>query len=381
MLLDHVADIAELVVDLVLATALREHLARLVLDRFFGMDARELAARLLDAQVGYVLSELTGERLAAVVERDIDDLLGLAARLTVAEVVDPDAVKQAGRLLVDRMGDSPLIEDMAGALSDAMYDLAASDEFRLGDVVAREPVSALLAKLLSMRQLQDRALDRMTESPLVAIVASKFVTKIVSDFLQQNRARAEKLPGMSSLLSLGTSAANKVRSPFDRHLDQLLGDAAGKSAQYALRRTNNAIRELIHDAPLQDAALELWDLHADEPIGELREYLSRQDLRELVLIVRRLLVQARTSDYAGHVLDAGIDVFFERYGAHDIAAVLDELGLDRDTLCEQALRFARPAIEAGVADGTLADLVRARLEPFFTSQSVLALLGRMTVPP
>lgn len=339
------------------------------------MDARELAERLLDAQVDYVIAELSGDRLDEVVHRDVDDLLALAAQMSVSDVVDPDAVKQAGRLLLDRLGDSAVVEDMSGALSDAMYDMAASDEFRLGDVVAREPVSALLAKLLSMRQLQDRALDRMTESPLVAIVASKFVTKIVSDFLQQNRARAEKLPGMSSLLSLGTSAANKVRSPFDRHLDQLLGDAAGKSAQYALRRTNNAIRELIHDAPLQDAALELWDLHADEPIGELREYLSRQDLRELVLIVRRLLVQARTSDYAGHVLDAGVDVFFDRYGERDIAAVLDELGLDRDTLCEQALRFARPAIEAARADGSLAGLIRARLEPFFASHSVLAILG------
>jgi len=339
------------------------------------MDSAELAGRLLDAQVEYLVAELTGERLAEVVARDVDDVLALAARLSVGEVVAADAVKDAGRLLLDRVGDSPVVEDMTGALSDAMYDLSASDEFRLGDVVDREQVAALLAKLLSMRQLQDRALDRMTESPLVAIVASKFVTKIVSDFLQQNRARAEKLPGMSSLLSLGTSAANKVRSPFDRHLDQLLGDAAGKSAQYALRRTNNAIRELIHDAPLQDAGLELWDLHAGEPIGELREYLSQQDLRELVLIVRRLLAQARTSDYAGHVLDAGIDVFFERYGARDIASLVDELGLDRDTLVEQVLRFARPALEAARTDGTLAKLIRARLEPFFTSQPVLALLG------
>lgn len=339
------------------------------------MDARELAERLLDAQVDFVIAEVSGERFAEVVARDVDDLLALAARVSVRDAVDANAVKQAGRLLLERVGDSALVEDMTGALSDAMYDLAASDEFRLGDVVARESVSALLAKLLSMRQLQDRALDRMTESPLVAIVASKFVTKIVSDFLQQNRARAEKLPGMSSLLSLGTSAANKVRSPFDRHLDQLLGDAAGKSAQYALRRTNNAIRELIHDAPLQDAALELWDLHADEPIGELRAYLSRQDLREAVTIVRRLLAQARTSDYAGHVLDAAVDVFFERHGARDVASVLADLGLDGDTLREQALRFARPAIEAARADGSLDALIRARLEPFFASQSVRAILG------
>ena len=339
------------------------------------MDSAVLAQRLLDAQVEFVLAELTGERFAQVVARDVDELLGVAATLRVGEVVDADAVKAAGRLLLDRAGASPVVEDMAGALSDAMYDLAASDEYRLGAVVDRDAVAALVAKALSMRQLQDRALDRLTESPLVAIVASKFVTKIVSDFLQQNRARAEKLPGMSSLLSLGTSAAAKVRSPFDKHIDQLLGDAAGKGAQYALRRTNNAIRELIHDAPLQGAAMELWDLHADEPVGELRKYLSRQDLLELVLLVHRLLAEARTSDYAGQVLDAAIDVFFDRYGGHDVAALLGELGIGRDELVEQVLRFAPPVIEAARANGVLAALVRERLEPFFTSEAVTSLLA------
>ncbi len=339
------------------------------------MDSAELAQRLLDAQVEYVLGELSGERLVAAVNRDVDDALALARTLRVDQVVDARAVKDAGRMLLERAAASPVVEDMTGALSDAMYALAAGDEFRLGDVIERDSVAALVAKALSMRQLQDRLLDRMTESPLVAVVASKFVTKIVSDFLQTNRARAEKLPGMSSLLSLGTSAANMVRSPFDKHLDQLLGDAAGKGTQYALRRTNNAIRELIHDAPLNDAALELWDLHADEPIGELRAYLSQQDLRELVQLVHQLLMQARTSDYAEEVLQAGIDVFFDRYGSYDVATLLDELGLRRDDLVATALSFAGPAIEAARADGVLEAQIRKRLEPFFRSDAVTSLLA------
>ena len=136
------------------------------------MDSAVLAQRLLDAQVEFVLAELTGERFAQVVARDVDELLGVAATLRVGAVIDADAVKAAGRLLLDRAGASPVVEDMAGALSDAMYDLAASDEYRLGAVVDRDAVAALVAKALSMRQLQDRALDRLTESPLVAIVAS-----------------------------------------------------------------------------------------------------------------------------------------------------------------------------------------------------------------
>lgn len=338
--------------------------------------ADDLATRLLDAQVEFVLAELTGERFAEVVARDVDDVLAVASTLIVAEVVDAEQVKATARRLVERIGGSPVVEDLVGAIADALYDLTASEEYDLGAVIAREPVEALVVKVLSMHTLHDRALERLTESPLVATVASKFVTKIVSDFMQQNRARAEKVPGMSSLLSLGAGAASKVKGATDKHLDQLLGDAVGKGAQYGLRRTNNAIRELIRDAPLQGAAMEVWDLHADEPISGLREYLTQQDLRELAVLVHEIVVTARSTEYTGRLIDECIDVFFARYGARDVASLLAELGITRDDLVDDLRTFAPPIIEAAKADGVLAGHIRRRLEPFFASPEVAAILSR-----
>lgn len=334
-----------------------------------------LADRLLEAQVEFVIGELSGDRLAENIARDVDDVLEVAAMLQVGEIVDAEQVKATLRKLVVQVGGSPIVEDFVGALSDAIYDLPASDDFHLGEVLDRDSVSALIAKVLSMHTLHERLLDRLTESPVVATVASRFVTKIVSDFLQQNRARAEKLPGMSSLLSMGTSAASRVRNATDRHVDQFLGDAAGKGALYALRRTNNAILELLRESPLQEAALEIWDLHADEPIGQLREYLTDQDLRELALIVHELVVNAGRSEYTGLLLDACVDVFFERYGKHDVAALVSELGVTRDDLVEDITAFAPPVIEAAKADGVLSGHVRRRLEPFFRSAAVRAMLA------
>lgn len=343
------------------------------------MDPKDLADQLLDAQVEFVLAELTGERFAEVVARDVTEVLAVADTLIVGEVIDREQIKATARTVVDKIGGSAIIKDMAGAIAHAIYDLAASDEYHLGDVVDREPVAALFEHILSMHTAQDRALERLTESPLVANVASSFVNKIVADFLQQNRERAEKVPGMASLMSLGSSAANKVRNAGDRHLNQFLGDVAGKGAQYALRRTNSAIRDLIHDAPLHDAAMELWDLHADERVSVLREYLSQQELGELVMIIYEIVASARNKEYYGHVIDECIDVFFDKYGKHTIASLLPEVGIDADDLVRELVTYAPPIIEAAKADGVLAAQIRMRLEPFFASEATLALLAGVTV--
>ncbi|HKC27701.1 MAG TPA: hypothetical protein VKB75_06785 [Jatrophihabitans sp.] len=335
------------------------------------MDANELAQQLLDAQVEYVLAELSGKRLTQLIARDVDDVLSIMDDLTVSDVLKPDSAKRVARRLVDRVAASTLLEELVSALSDAIYDLSASDEYTLGEVVERDPVEALVAKLLSMHQLQDRALEQMAESPLVAAVASKFVTKIVSDFLQQNRQLAERLPGAKSLISFGMGAASRVKNAT---VDQFLGDAAGKSTQFAIRRTNVAVRELLREAPLQGAAMEIWDLHAEAPISDLREYLSKQELRELALLVHGLLVSARSSEYVGEIVDECVDVFFAEYGARSLASLLPDLGISRDDLVADLRSLVPQLIDAARADGRLEALVRTRLEPFYKSDRVLALL-------
>jgi hypothetical protein len=329
---------------------------------------KTVADRLLDAQVAWVLDELSGERLPELIARDVHDLWGLADELRVDDVAEREQVKATLRRLAELIGSGPVVADMVVALSDALYDLGAGEQHLLGEVVDRDAVEALVDKVLSTRTLHDRAMERLAESPLVSTVAARFVGAIINDFVAQNRQLAEKLPGAKSLFSLGASAASRVRNV------GVIGDAAERGTQLAIRRTNAAMREVIRDAPLKEAALEVWDLHADEPISELRTYLTREDLRELAVLVHEIIASARTTDYVGAALDECVDVFFERYGDWSVAALLSEVGVGREDIAAELQALLPPAVEAARADGRLAGLVRDRLAPFFTSPAVREIL-------
>ncbi|MGH3518068.1 MAG: hypothetical protein ACRDQ7_11755 [Haloechinothrix sp.] len=335
----------------------------------------DLANRLLDAQVEFILTEVSGDRLAEVVARDVDDLLAVAETTVVADLVDREQVKATTYKILDQAGGSVVIEPMVADIADAIYQLTANDEHHLGEVIDRDQVQELVRKVISMRHLHEEVLRRLTESPVVATVASWFVTKLVSDVMQQNREFAERVPGVASLLSVGERAANRVRGATSRHLDQFVGDMAGKGAQLALRRVSTAIRHTMREAPLHDAAMEVWDLHAEDKISGLKNYLNQDDLRELASIGYEIWLILRNTDYFRELLGAGIDVFFDSYGSHQVSALLTELGLSRDDLVTEVQRYAPAVVEALNKDGQLAELIRRRLEPFFHSDTVLRMLA------
>jgi hypothetical protein len=334
-----------------------------------------LADRLLDAQVAWVIEECTGAAAAETLARLVDDLLGVTAALSVSRALDRSAAKDIARRALETVSASPLIMEGVTTFADSLYDLEANEDHRLGEVFSREPVEALLAKALAAQQLQERVLDRLGQSPLVATIAAKFVTKLVSDIVAQNKARAERVPGMSSVIKIGTSAANRVKSPFDKQLDHILGDAAERSAQTALRRTTRTIQEMIAEAPLQDALLEVWDLHADEAIGELREYLSKDDLREFAVLVHDVIISARDSAFFAAITDMIVDVFFDKHGDKTLLDLLNQLGFSRGRLVTDARLLAPLFLEQARASGQLEAQVRAGLARFWSSDLAAAALA------
>ncbi|MEV2222201.1 hypothetical protein AB0E01_20295 [Nocardia vinacea] len=339
-------------------------------------EPREIAERLLDAQVEFLLAEVSGERFTEVVVRDVESVIGVADTLVFRDIVGIDQAKETVRTVIDLIGGSPVIADMVGVFADSIYDhIAANNDYTLGQVVDREPVEALLEKIFGMHQAQERILERLTESPLVATVASKFVDKLISDFMEANRQIAGKIPGVSSLISMGQSAAKTAKKATE---STFIGDMAGKGAVFALKRTNNAIREMLRDAPVHDAAMEFWDLHADEPVSGLRDYLTQKDLNELVLLCYEIAITTREKEYFGLLVDECVDVFFTKYGDYTLAAMLPELGLSGDDIAKEILRYGPAVIEGAERNGVLGKLIRERLEPFYTSDVVLGILGEAT---
>jgi len=300
---------------------------------------------------------------------------GYGDTLVLRDVVDVEEVKVAGHELVAAIGASPMVAALVPALADALYALEAGEEYDLGDVVDREAVSTLVSTFLSMRTLHERALERMTESPLAAAIATKFVQQIVTDFIASNKQAAERIPGASSLFSLGQSVASRAKSVSDKTLGSFIDGATDKGAQLALRRTNGAIRELLRDPQMHDAAMELWDLHAREPISGLRRYLTDKELRTLAVLIAELVISGREGPFAQRVVDEVIDVFFAQYGDRTLGAILTQLGLTPDLLTEHLQTFAPPVVAAAIESGAAERLLRSRLEPFFASEAVAAILA------
>lgn len=338
------------------------------------MSEDDLASRLLDAQVAWITGRLTGPDLPELIADDVDDLLAVGTQIPLASLVTAAQVKDVVRLVVDKVPASTAASTLVAMAADVAYD-GPPEPFTLADLIDREHVQGLVDEALGLTDLTETFLDQLTESPLVATMAARFVGRVVNDVVAANRAVAEKIPGVGSLVSFGANAAGRVMGAADKQFEQLLGDTAGKGAVFALRRLNKVVLDTLKDPTTRDAVLEVYDLYADRPVVRLDQLGRREDAHRVAGLLQDIAIAGAPTDAVLALVDALVDGFFATYGEEPVTALIADLDLTRDDLVAHATAIVPGLLTAAHESGELDRLVRARLEPFFASPEVAAILA------
>jgi hypothetical protein len=335
--------------------------------------ADSLAQKLLDAQVAHHLDRLTGDQLAATVGRVANDLLDAAGAHLLDDLVDRGAIKAIVARALRTVPGSAAVSGIIELATTVVYD-GPAQPYPLGDLVDRERVEVLLDELLALTPVLDRALERLTDSPLVSTIASRFMGRIVGEVLQANKAVTDKVPGLGSLMSFGTSAASKMMGAADKQFEGVIGDTVGKGGTFAVRRLNRIIIETLTDPTTREAVLQVWDLLAQEQVAGLDEYATREEISGVVDAVHDLAISTAVNEHVAHLGEVVVDGFFDRFGGYSLTELLKELDLDRAEIVADLVRIAPGAVGALRETGDLERIVRAELEPFYASPEIVALL-------
>ena len=143
-----------------------------------------------------------------------------------------------------------------------------------------------------------------------------------------------------------------------------------------MRRLNRILVDTLRDPTTREAALQVWDHLAVEPVAGFGALASRDEIAALVSAGHELVATATGTPYAARLAEALVDGFFEWFGGYTVAEVLDAFDLCSADVVDHLARLTPRAVAALRDNGDLERLLRAHLEPFFTSPDVVGLLGR-----
>lgn len=319
-----------------------------------------VAARLLDAQVLFALDQLRGENFHGLVIDEIEHFLAEVTEITLAESVTPAMIKDTAAKYTVQVPVEGAIPELVGEIGARIHELTVAADTPIGELLAA-PRFAELAEAVAEMDLTARVLDRALSRPEVADVCADLARRALTDVVAESATRRGGATGF--VAGIGARLLTGPRW-------------ADRAERITRRATRFLLTHLRADEELLAQTLtDLWRENLDTPVSSVGTLISAGDVEDAIVVVFEFWRSFRDTDYFRSLLDAGIDEFFAKYGDTSLYDLLAELGVGREDMIEEALRFGPPVLAMLDERGDLAAVLRRRLLPFYASEQFRAALA------
>lgn len=332
------------------------------------------AAALLDAHVAWMADRLQGDALRDEVERQVDAFLADGKRLKLKDVVKPAAIQQTARKYAVEMELGGAMPELVGHIARSLYGHRVLDRTRLADLMPDKLFEELLDKLLELKPLRTALVHEAVGNPIFASLIADLLTNGIRDYVASGTQAASRVPGAASALKLGKAVVARAKPSLGDTLEGNLRAFARKHTEASLKSTERFLLEAIESDQAREVILDLWADKKHLPVSTLRKGLSQLDVEELFVIIYERWQHLRKTALFGQLVDAGIDTFFETFGDYTLAALLDEIGVTREMMIDDALRFAPQVVSTLKKKKMLEPAIRRQLEGFYASPAAQDIL-------
>ncbi|WP_229675799.1 hypothetical protein [Hoyosella rhizosphaerae] len=331
------------------------------------------ADKMLAAFTSYITEKLTGDNFVELIHSEVDYALASAAQLTLGEVITCEQVTDVALKYASEWRIKGAIPELAGEIATRVYKRTVNEaDEQIADVVDDHHFADFAEKLTSLPAFR-HLVEGIYESPLTANWVAWFMYRFAIDTLRHQRDVARRIPGLSSLVDISGRIGSRVAPGVSDAAELRFREFTERAAHYLISQRKSADGTVDHE-PIVDAALEMWDEHSHDPVKSLIATISTDDIEDFLILGFEFWRDFRRTSYFRQIVSEGVGYFFEKYSDATLAEILDEVGVTRDDMIEEALRFAPRVLEVTIDNGMLRNLIERHFAPFLEQDEVARLL-------
>lgn len=332
------------------------------------------AQKLLEAHLQFELDRWTDENCGEDLDVLLDALWDWAGDTSVEQMLSAETAVDAVLRWVDDWYLPDTLTVLLGSLAKRLIHLPINQETRLEDVIDDQLIEAGVDLLVDLERLREALITQATQSPLYAMLISNVLYSGIRDYLSGESGVAQKVPGMSSLLSKGASALNKRMPGLEAAIEDRLRKYIASNAQKSIRGSRKFLLEALNAEQLRKLAEQIWDNSRQTQLT-VAELLEDDEIDRLVSFGLAIWQDLRQTEYIQELIREAVYGFYDGYGNEDLRVLLQHLGLNRDGLLAEARRLIPSLLRNAHDSGLLQSWLELRLRPFYASAACAKLLA------
>ena len=337
-------------------------------------EARERAARLLDAHVKYELRRFTKAGVTKTVREEVGAAYDWMQEVKLKAIFTPEHICEVIRRLVVEMPVAGGITEIAGEMSRKVVASEHNEDALFQDIFPRKIFDAFGDKIASLESVRTAVIRRTVRNSAYARLVSEAIYTISKGFVLRNNPVVRKAPIISSLISMGKEALNMAAPGLEPTIDDQIKYTIERHIEAVIQESEEFLLEFLDEERFAGISSEAWKHLADNPLSKHLGNLNSDDMEDFVVLVYEFWLNFRETDYFRNIYTELVDYFFEKYGDTELDVLLEDMGVTQDLVTMEITQSLIPIAKAAVSTGLLEQRLRARFKSFYFSKAALAII-------
>lgn len=321
----------------------------------------ELSETLLEAHVRHELARWEGTALDRRMDNWARVLFEWLATVKVDQLSSSTQIMGViDRNVIElRIGGG--IMELLGEMTQLVLDSRASAETRLSELLVDAEYEVFAEKVARLEGVWHELISRIARSEAAELAQARLVARLLGD-LVHNRENNGWI--RRAVAGLETRVANVL----SRQLQSRRAAAAHTREQRLL--------EVLDPDLVRSVADEVWKSVASLPLGELFQYVDKQDVEDFVVLGHEFWLGYRRSPYFHRIAQEMVEHFFRKYGQQTVLALVDDMGVSEAMVAHELHALLGPILRQAARTGELERLIREQLATFYRSSAFEQALQR-----
>jgi len=245
----------------------------------------------------------------------------------------------------------------------------------IADICARAAYDAAVAKIGSMESFRQALIHSLVSSSIYTNQISNALYTGIKEYVLTENVLAQKVPGLASLIKLGTFAVNKTMKPLEAVVEKTIKAYIEANLGRTIRRSESSINEHFDEANIVELGEDVWASLAATRLSAYTQLIDGKDMADVVAIGQNFWLHFRKTAYFKAIYSDLVEAVFARYADMPLSQLAGEFGVNDKLAIKELTLTLSAAAETAMRRGYLEQRIRARLADFYHSPQATLLLG------
>jgi hypothetical protein len=337
----------------------------------------------LEAHVQHELARFQSRRMRESIRDEVAAAFEWATRTTLADIISAEQITDLiGRNVVAMPLPSGIAE-LAVSMSQRVLAAKTNKTTSIKDICARPAYDAAVAKIGSMEVLRRALIHSIVTSPIYTNEISSALYTGIKEYMLTENVLAQKVPGLASLIKLGSFAVNKTMKPLEAAVEKTIKAYIQANLGNTIRRSETSINEYFDEPHILAFGDDMWTQWAATRLSKYTQWVDSKDMTDIVALGRDFWLHFRETPYFKAVYTDLVQATLELYGDMPLSQLATEFGVNEKRVTKELTLTLAKAVETAKRSGYLEQRIRARLEDFYRSPhaaQLFASAGKSTGP-